>query len=127
MPDLSSMSSTENTSQSHGILQESNSSEAVVSRLHLSDNQRKQKEGFEQKKRDEAKRKALLEKKRQKEVSRKFSASYFFPQGFSSKSYFRFFLAPLAVGKGTYVMARCPSCIRPSVCALTFSLNIFFS
>ena len=24
-------------------------------------------------------------------------------------------------------MVRCPSCVRPSVCALTFSLNIFFS
>ena len=41
------------------------------------------------------------------------------------------FLAPLAVGQRAYVMARCPSCVRPSVCpsvrALTFSLNIFFS
>ena len=45
------------------------------------------------------------------------------------------FLAPLAVGQGAYVMARCPSCVRPSVRAsvrpsvraLTFSLNIFFA
>ena len=36
------------------------------------------------------------------------------------------FLAPLAVGQRAYVMARCAS-VRPSVCALTFSLNIFFS
>ena len=39
------------------------------------------------------------------------------------------FSAPLAVGQRAYVMARCPSCVRlcvrPSVCALTFSLNIF--
>ena len=25
------------------------------------------------------------------------------------------FLAPLAVGQRAYVMARCPSCVRPSV------------
>ena len=38
------------------------------------------------------------------------------------------FLAPLAVDQQAYVMARCPSCIvSPSVSALTFSLNIFFS
>ena len=41
------------------------------------------------------------------------------------------FLAPLAVGQRAYVMARCPSCVRPSVHpsvrALTFSLNIFFA
>ena len=41
------------------------------------------------------------------------------------------FLAPLAVGQRAYVMARCPSCVRPSVRpsvrALTFSLNIFFA
>ena len=41
------------------------------------------------------------------------------------------FLAPLAVGQQAYVIARCPSCIRPFVClsvrALTFSLNIFSS
>ena len=40
-------------------------------------------------------------------------------------------LAPLAVGQRAYVMARCPSCVRPSVRAsvraLTFSLNIFFA
>ena len=40
-------------------------------------------------------------------------------------------LAPLAVGQQAYVMACCPSfvrpCIRLSVCVLTFSLNIFFS
>ena len=51
----------------------------------------------------------------------------------------KLFLAPLAVGQRAYVMARCPSCVRPSVrpsvrpCvrpsvrALTFSLNIFFA
>ena len=33
------------------------------------------------------------------------------------------FLAPLAVGQRAYVMARCPSSVRP----LTFSLNIFFA
>ena len=42
-----------------------------------------------------------------------------------------YFLAPLAVGQRAYVMARCPSCVRPcvrlSVRALTFSLNIFFA
>ena len=37
------------------------------------------------------------------------------------------FLAPLAVGQRAYVMVRCPSCVRPSVRVLTFSLNIFFS
>ena len=37
----------------------------------------------------------------------------------------RRFLAPLAVGQRAYVV-RCPS-VRPSVRALTFSLNIFFS
>ena len=37
------------------------------------------------------------------------------------------FLAPLAVGQQAYVLVCCPSCIRPSVCVLTFSLNIFFS
>ena len=26
-----------------------------------------------------------------------------------------------------YVMVRCPSCVRPCVLVLTFSLNIFFS
>ena len=43
----------------------------------------------------------------------------------------RYLLAPLAIGQRPYVMARCPSCVcasvRPSVRALTFSLNIFFS
>ena len=38
-----------------------------------------------------------------------------------------FLLAPLAVGQRAYVMVRCPSCVRPSVRALTFSLNIFFA
>ena len=37
------------------------------------------------------------------------------------------FLAPLAVGQRAYVMFRCPSCVRASVCALTFSLNILFA
>ena len=41
------------------------------------------------------------------------------------------FLTPLAVGQRAYVMARCPLCVHPSVCgsvcALTFSLNIFCS
>ena len=37
------------------------------------------------------------------------------------------FLAPLAVGQRAYVMVCCLSCVRPSVRALTFSLNIFFS
>ena len=37
------------------------------------------------------------------------------------------FLAPLAVGQRDYVMARCPSCVRPSIRPLTFSLNIFFA
>ena len=41
-------------------------------------------------------------------------------------SYARF-LAPLAVGQRAYVMVRCPSCVRLSVHALTFSLNIFFA
>ena len=38
-----------------------------------------------------------------------------------------YLLAPLAVGQRAYVMVRCPSCVRPSVRALTFSLNIFFA
>ena len=45
------------------------------------------------------------------------------------------FLAPLAIGQQTYVMACCPSCVHPSVLVsvhpsvrvLTFSLNILFS
>ena len=37
------------------------------------------------------------------------------------------FLAPLAVGQRAYVMVRCPSCVRPSVRELTFSVNIFFA
>ena len=37
------------------------------------------------------------------------------------------FLATLAVGQRAYVMACCPSSVHASVCALTFSLNIFFS
>ena len=37
------------------------------------------------------------------------------------------FLAPLAIGQDAYVMVHCPSCVRPSVRALTFSLKIFFS
>ena len=37
------------------------------------------------------------------------------------------FLAPLVVGQRAYVIVRCPSCVRPSVLALTFSLNIFSS
>ena len=36
-------------------------------------------------------------------------------------------LAPLAIGQQAYVMARCQSCVGPSVRMLTFSLNIFFS
>ena len=38
-----------------------------------------------------------------------------------------FLLAPIAVGQRAYVMPRCPSCVRPSIRALTVSLNIFFS
>ena len=41
------------------------------------------------------------------------------------------FLAPLGIGQRAYVMVRCQSCVCPfiyrCVCALTFSLNIFFS
>ena len=37
------------------------------------------------------------------------------------------FLAPMAVGQRAYVMVCCPSCVRTSVRALTFSLNVFFS
>ena len=37
------------------------------------------------------------------------------------------FLAPLAVGQRAYFMVRCPSCVRLSVRAFTFSLNIFLS
>jgi hypothetical protein len=40
----------------------------IVSRMHMSDAQRKYKENFEQKKMDEAKKQAVLEKRRQKEV-----------------------------------------------------------
>ena len=48
--------------------------------------------------------------------------------GYFSHIVFRMlFLAPLAVGQRAYVMARCLSCVRPSVRALTFSLNIFFA
>ena len=42
----------------------------------------------------------------------------------NSKDFF-FFLAPLAIGQRAYVVVCCPSCVRSSVCALTFSLNIF--
>ena len=42
-------------------------------------------------------------------------------------SWYFCFLAPLAVGQRAYVMVHCPSCVRPSVRALTLSLNIFFS
>ena len=45
----------------------------------------------------------------------------------SDECYTTSFLAPLAVGQRAYVMARCPSCVHPSVHVLTFSLNIFFS
>ena len=38
---------------------------------------------------------------------------------------FVWLLAPLAIGQQAYVMVCCPSCIRPSVRVLTFSLNIF--
>lgn len=44
------------------------SEEKIISRMHMSDSQRKYKERFEQKKIDEAKKQAVLEKKRQKEV-----------------------------------------------------------
>ena len=37
------------------------------------------------------------------------------------------FLAPLAIGQQAYVMVCCPSGVRASVRALTFSLNSFFS
>ena len=37
------------------------------------------------------------------------------------------FLAPLAVGQRAYVMVCCRPVVRPSVCVLTVSLNIFFS
>ena len=39
-----------------------------------------------------------------------------------------FFLAPLAIGQRAYVIVCCASvraCVRPSIRALTFSLNIF--
>ena len=38
----------------------------------------------------------------------------------------KWFLAPLAVGQQAYVMVRL-SVVCPSICVLTFSLNIFFS
>ena len=64
-----SQSEASKSSQSESMQPDTDQSEsAVVSRLHLSDQQRKVKEGFEQKKRDEAKKQAVLEKKRQKEV-----------------------------------------------------------
>lgn len=47
---------------------EESQSEAVISRLHLSDNQKKLKEDFETKRRREAKDDALKEKQRRKRV-----------------------------------------------------------
>ena len=48
-----------------------------------------------------------------------------------STGYSATFFAKLAVGQQAYVMARCPSCVRPcirqAVRALTFSVNIFIS
>ena len=68
--DQSSQSESSKSSQSEMMgLDIDQSESAIVSRLHLSGQQRKVKEGFEQKKRDEAKKQALLEKKRQKEVT----------------------------------------------------------
>ena len=67
--DQSSQSESSKSSQSEMMgLDIDQSESAIVSRLHLSGQQRKVKEGFEQKKRDEAKKQAMLEKKRQKEV-----------------------------------------------------------
>ena len=34
---------------------------------------------------------------------------------------------PLAVSQQAYVMAQCPLCVCPSVCVLTFILNIFLA
>ena len=68
--DQSNQSEANRNNQSEVTQQLTDQSEsAVVSRMHLSDQQRKVKEGFEQKKRDEAKKQAVLEKRRQKEVS----------------------------------------------------------
>ena len=71
-PDQTSQSEANKNNQSEGIQELSDQSESsVVSRLHLSNQQRKVKEGFEQKQRDEAKKQALLEKKRHREVTEK--------------------------------------------------------
>ena len=43
------------------------------------------------------------------------------------KKHFSSLLAPLAVGQRAYVMARCPSCVRPSVRAsVRPCVNFFF-
>ena len=68
-----SQSEASKISQSEATQDVSDESESsVVSRMHLSNQQRKVKEGFEQKQRDEAKKSVLLEKKRQKEVLLKY-------------------------------------------------------
>lgn len=56
------------TEQSSVTQSEESQSEAVISRLHLSDNQKKLKEDFETKRRREAKDDALKEKQRRKRV-----------------------------------------------------------
>ena len=69
--DQTSQSEASKSSQSDITQDASAQSESlVVSRMHLSNEQRKVKEGFEQKQRDEAKKTVMLEKKRQREVSK---------------------------------------------------------
>ena len=68
--DQTNQSEVSKCSQSDITQDASDQSESlVVSRMHLSNEQRKVKEGFEQKQRDEAKKSVMLEKKRQREVS----------------------------------------------------------
>ena len=61
------------------------------------------------------------------ENGRKFSKQVGNTVGKGEIALYEQFLAPLAIGQRAYVMVCCPSCVRPSVRVLTFSLNIFFS
>ena len=59
--------------------------------------------------------KMLDESTAQEELERMKRKSPIVSSVFNGKFVLFLFLAPLAVGQRAYVMARCPSCIRPSV------------
>lgn len=68
-PHSSTTQSDHTSTQSNDRNSDTDQSEVpVVSRLHLSDSQRKYKENYEQKKLEEAKKQAVLEKRKQKEA-----------------------------------------------------------